>query len=41
MEWTKEDVTALLAFKKTIDSDDIKVKEQIKKILLNNLLFMY
>lgn len=36
MRWTEEDHEALLAFKNSIDSDDIKVKEQIKQVLLNN-----
>ena len=36
MEWTDEDREGLLAFKSAIDSDDIKVKEAIKKVLLNN-----
>lgn len=36
MEWTKEDRDALLQFKSAIDCDDVKVKEQIKKILLDN-----
>lgn len=36
MEWTKEDKEKLLSFKQTVDSDDIKIKEQIKKVLLDN-----
>lgn len=36
MEWTKDDVADLIAFTQSIDSDDIKVKEQIKKVLLDN-----
>lgn len=36
MEWTKQDRERLLSFKSTVDSDDIKVKEQIKKVLLTN-----
>lgn len=41
MEWTKDDHEALLSFRKTIDSDDIKVKEQIKSVLLNNRLIIH
>lgn len=36
MDWNKADTTALIAFTKSIDSDDIKIKEQIKRSLLNN-----
>lgn len=36
MTWTQEDKDKLLAFKKDMDSDDIRVKEKIKQILLNN-----
>lgn len=36
MEWTNEDKQRLLEFKDQIDCDDIKIKEMIKKVLLNN-----
>lgn len=36
MEWTEEDRIGLQNFKKNIDYDGIKIKEQIKKTLLNN-----
>lgn len=36
MEWTKDDVKRLLEFKNTVDSDDIKIKEQIKHKLVSN-----
>lgn len=36
MKWTKEDTDYLLSFKDTTDNDDIKVKEKIKKVLLDN-----
>ena len=36
MEWTQDDIAKLQAFTQTIDSDDIKIKEQIKEKLLNN-----
>ena len=36
MKWTKEDRERLLEFKNAQDSDDIRVKEIIKKVLLNN-----
>lgn len=41
MEWTEEDHEALLSFKNDIDSDDIKVKEQIKRVLLSNRLIIH
>lgn len=36
MEWTETDREGLLAFKELADSDDIRWKEVIKQILLNN-----
>lgn len=36
MEWNNDDREALITFTKSIDSDDIKIKEQIKLSLLNN-----
>lgn len=36
MSWTKEDEKALLSYKTLLDSDDIRIKEIIKKVLLNN-----
>lgn len=36
MDWSISDRAELLALKNSIDSDDIKVKEQIKKVLLDN-----
>ena len=36
MKWTKEDRNRLLDFKNNVDSDDIRIKEIIKKVLLNN-----
>ncbi len=36
MQWTDEDRTRLLAFRKDIDNDNIRVKEKIKKVLLDN-----
>lgn len=41
MSWTNEDKEALLAFKHSVDSDDIKVKEQIKKVLLDNRFIVH
>ncbi len=35
MEWTKEDKQKLLSYRNTLDSDDIKLKQEIKEILLN------
>lgn len=36
MTWTDEDKAFLRAFKDNVDSDDIRVKEKIKQILLSN-----
>ena len=36
MKWTKEDRDKLLSFKQNYDSDDIRVKEKIKQLLLEN-----
>lgn len=41
MEWTNADKEALKAFKTNIDSDDIKVKEKIKKVLLDNRFIIH
>lgn len=36
MEWTAEDKNFLLSFKNSVDCDDVKVKEIVKKVLLQN-----
>lgn len=36
MSWTKKDRQKLLDFKKNYDSDDIRIKEKIKQLLLDN-----
>lgn len=36
MEWTKEDKKRLLEFRKNLDSDDIRLKQEIKDRLLAN-----
>ena len=36
MEWTKEDDAFLRSFRKNLDSDDIKLKEEIKQVLLSD-----
>ena len=44
MSWTDEDREALIAFTNAaaqVDCDDIKVKEQIKKVLLNNRFIVH
>lgn len=41
MQWTEEERKVLLAFKETVDCDDVKIKEQIKKILLNNRFIVH
>lgn len=41
MKWNSEDKLALLQFKDTVDSDDIRIKETIKKVLLNNRFIIH
>lgn len=41
MELTKEEINELRSFKKTVDSDDIKCKEIIKRKLLDNNKIIY
>lgn len=41
MAWTEEDTNALRTFRHSVDSDDIKVKEQIKRVLLNNRFIVH
>lgn len=41
MAWTKEDEKALLSYKRIIDSDDIRVKEFVKKKLINNRFILH
>lgn len=41
MEDKKEIINTLLSFKEIVDSDDIKVKEKIKEILINNELIIF
>lgn len=41
MEWTKEDKRHLLDFRKNLDSDDIKLKQEIKERLLNNKYILH
>ena len=36
MNWTQQDTEKLLSLKTDLDSDDIRVKEKIKEMLLNN-----
>lgn len=36
MEWTDADKQALLSWRHNIDNEDIRVKEKIKEILINN-----
>ncbi len=36
MSWTQADQEYLLNFRKTVDSDEIKVKEQVKRKLIDN-----
>lgn len=41
MEWTEDDRKALLTFRDIIDSDNIKLKRDIKKKLLNNKFIIH
>ena len=41
MLWTQEDKEILQSFKDRIDCDDIKIKEQIKTVLLKNRFIMH
>ena len=41
MTWTDEDKQRLLHFKEIVDSDDIKCKEIIKKLLLSNKYILH
>lgn len=36
MEWTKDDLKYLLSYKKVMDSDDIRIKQIVKKKLMSN-----
>lgn len=36
MDWTSDDLKYLRSYKQIMDSDDIKIKEQIKKKLIDN-----
>ena len=36
MNWTPQDTKELLTLKDTVESDDIRIKEKIKEVLLNN-----
>lgn len=36
MNWTPDDTKELLTLKETIECDDIRIKEKIKEVLLNN-----
>ena len=41
MNWTQEDTEKLLTLKTNMDSDDIRIKEKIKEILLNNKFILH
>lgn len=41
MNWTPEDTKELLTLKETVESDDIRVKEKIKEVLLNNRYILH
>lgn len=41
MEWTNDDRLALLSFRDIIDDDNIKIKQEIKKKLLNNRFIIH
>ncbi len=41
MNWTEQDTKELLTLKDTVESDDIRVKERIKEVLLNNRFIIH
>ena len=41
MNWTPEDTKELLSLKTNIESDDIRIKEKIKEVLLNNKFILH
>lgn len=41
MKWTEADTKLLLDMKTHMDSDDIRIKEKIKEVLLNNKFLLY
>lgn len=41
MEWDKKDTEALLKFKENVDCDDVRFKERIKEILLDNRFIIH
>ena len=41
MNWTPDDTRELLTLKENVDSDDIRIKEKIKEVLLNNRYLLH
>lgn len=41
MNWTEKDTEELLTLKTNMDSDDIRIKEKIKEVLLNNKYILH
>ena len=41
MNWTDKDTEELLTLKNNMDSDDIRIKEKIKEVLLNNRFIIH
>ena len=41
MNWTEKDTEELLTLKTNMDSDDIRIKEKIKEVLLNNRYILH
>ena len=41
MQWTEKDTQLLLDLKNSMDSDDIRIKEKIKEVLLNNRFLLH
>ena len=41
MQWTEKDTQLLLDLKNNMDSDDIRIKEKIKEVLLNNRFLLH
>lgn len=41
MEWTEQDKQALLAWRDNVDNEDLRIKEKIKDILINNKMIIH
>lgn len=41
MNWSEQDTKELLTLKDTVESDDIRIKERIKEVILNNRFILH